>query len=126
MAQACDRSEPVLEYLGQLEREAVHRRPKRCEEALAKLADIQFLLERFVLRNDLEEGRQIKYLQEGIWEFKTADSRLYFYPFDEHPMVRAVRLTNGFPRDAPGRHATKHLNYAKKIRREDAGHDNFV
>jgi hypothetical protein len=121
LAQAADGAEPVTVYLDGLEAEALHRNPKKSAPAIRRLSEIQMVIEKYALTGDLAPGREMKPLDDGIWEFKVGDVRLYFYPYDDHPTVAAARVTNGFTRPGHGRHDAKHLRFAQRIRREDSG-----
>lgn len=130
LAQRTDRSEPAMTYINALEAQAATAGDtKKNRIAVRRLSAIQAVIETYSRTGKLDYGREIKQLDDVIWEFKAGDVRLYFYDRPGHSLVEAVRLTNGFHRPerrtnlmSPfARHPGKELHYAHLIHREDAG-----
>jgi hypothetical protein len=110
----------MLFYLDDLETEATAAaRPGRTSPAMTRLTNLHALLSAYCDGRTLDPVTELKPIDDGIWEFKAGDVRVYFYRNDTHPRLPAARLTNGFTKRWAGRHPPKHLRQALRVRGED-------
>jgi hypothetical protein len=83
-----------------------------------RLAAIAIRFEEFARTGTLVVPDQLNDLGFGIWEVKAETLRAAFYYKEDHPSIRAVRLTNGFVKRQQ-RTPQKEIRFARKVREED-------
>jgi len=114
-ARTADGREPVEEFFAKLEKSG----KKGKHKDVSRLADVVDVLEDYARDRELDEPRELNFLEGDLWELKAGDVRISFYEVTDDLHDKPVfRLVEGFLKTQLTTQR-KHINWGLRLIRED-------